>query len=43
MFARFRNRDTTATLWEVSERETGITFDINPPPRHPAATPRPPL
>jgi NAD(P)-dependent dehydrogenase (short-subunit alcohol dehydrogenase family) len=27
-----RHRDAMATLWEVSERETGITFDV-PPPR----------
>jgi NAD(P)-dependent dehydrogenase (short-subunit alcohol dehydrogenase family) len=26
-----RNRDAMATLWEVSERETGITFDLTPP------------
>jgi NAD(P)-dependent dehydrogenase (short-subunit alcohol dehydrogenase family) len=26
-----RNRDAMATLWEVSERETGITFDVIPP------------
>jgi NAD(P)-dependent dehydrogenase (short-subunit alcohol dehydrogenase family) len=32
MFGRSRNRAAMATLWEVSERETGITFDIQPPP-----------
>jgi hypothetical protein len=32
-----------ATLWEVSERATGIRFDLKPPPRsQPATTPRPP-
>jgi hypothetical protein len=32
LFGRSRNRDAMATLWEVSERETGITFAIKPPP-----------
>jgi hypothetical protein len=27
-----RNRDAMTTLWQVSERETGITFDVKPPP-----------
>jgi len=31
MFGRSRNRAALATLWEVSERETGITFDVRPP------------
>jgi NAD(P)-dependent dehydrogenase (short-subunit alcohol dehydrogenase family) len=31
LFGRSRNRDAMATLWEVSERETGVTFDIKPP------------
>jgi NAD(P)-dependent dehydrogenase (short-subunit alcohol dehydrogenase family) len=26
-----RNRDAIATLWKVSGRETGITFDVEPP------------
>jgi NAD(P)-dependent dehydrogenase (short-subunit alcohol dehydrogenase family) len=30
MFARTRNRAAMATLWEVSERETGTTLDITP-------------
>jgi NAD(P)-dependent dehydrogenase (short-subunit alcohol dehydrogenase family) len=30
IFGRSRNRDAMATLWEVSERETKITFDITP-------------
>jgi hypothetical protein len=30
LFGRSRNRDAMATLWEVSERETKITFDITP-------------
>ena len=29
---RSRNRDALATLWRVSERETGITFDLTPQP-----------
>jgi NAD(P)-dependent dehydrogenase (short-subunit alcohol dehydrogenase family) len=28
MFRRSRNPDSIATLWGVSERETGITFDV---------------
>jgi hypothetical protein len=28
---RTRNRDAMATLWTVSERETGLKFDIKPP------------
>jgi NAD(P)-dependent dehydrogenase (short-subunit alcohol dehydrogenase family) len=28
---RTRSREAMATLWVVSERETGITFDIKPP------------
>jgi NAD(P)-dependent dehydrogenase (short-subunit alcohol dehydrogenase family) len=31
MFGRSRNRDAMTSLWEVSERETGITFDVKPP------------
>ena len=31
LFRRSRNRGAMATLWEVSERETGITYDIDPP------------
>jgi NAD(P)-dependent dehydrogenase (short-subunit alcohol dehydrogenase family) len=31
LFGRSRNPDAMATLWEVSERETGVTFDIKPP------------
>jgi hypothetical protein len=27
---RTRNRDAMTTLWQVSERETGITFDLTP-------------
>jgi hypothetical protein len=30
-FNRSRNRDAMATLWEVSERKTGITLDVKPP------------
>jgi hypothetical protein len=32
LVGRSRNREAMATLWEVSERETGITFDVKPPP-----------
>jgi len=28
MFARTRSSDAMTTLWEVSERETGIGLDI---------------
>jgi NAD(P)-dependent dehydrogenase (short-subunit alcohol dehydrogenase family) len=31
MFRRTRNRDAMASLWEFSERETGLTFDVKPP------------
>jgi NAD(P)-dependent dehydrogenase (short-subunit alcohol dehydrogenase family) len=31
LFRRSRNRDAMATLWAVSERETGIRFDIKLP------------
>jgi NAD(P)-dependent dehydrogenase (short-subunit alcohol dehydrogenase family) len=31
LFGRSRNRDAMTSLWEVSERETGITFDVRPP------------
>jgi NAD(P)-dependent dehydrogenase (short-subunit alcohol dehydrogenase family) len=31
LFARTRNREAMTTLWEVSERETGISFDVKPP------------
>jgi NAD(P)-dependent dehydrogenase (short-subunit alcohol dehydrogenase family) len=31
LLRRTRNRDAMTTLWQVSERETGITFDIKPP------------
>jgi NAD(P)-dependent dehydrogenase (short-subunit alcohol dehydrogenase family) len=31
MVGRSRNRDAMRTLWEVSERETGVSFDIDPP------------
>jgi hypothetical protein len=31
MVGRSRNRAAMATLWQVSERQTGITFDIKPP------------
>jgi NAD(P)-dependent dehydrogenase (short-subunit alcohol dehydrogenase family) len=31
MFGRSRNRDAMATLWEVSERETGLRFEVKPP------------
>jgi NAD(P)-dependent dehydrogenase (short-subunit alcohol dehydrogenase family) len=31
VFGRSRNRGAMATLWEVSERETDVTFDIKPP------------
>ena len=30
LFGRSRNRDAMKSLWEVSERETGITFDLRP-------------
>lgn len=30
MFGRTRDLDAMARLWEVSERETGITFDVKP-------------
>jgi NAD(P)-dependent dehydrogenase (short-subunit alcohol dehydrogenase family) len=30
LLRRTRNRDAMATLWQVSERETGITFDVPP-------------
>ena len=30
LFGRARNRDAMTSLWEVSERETGITFDVKP-------------
>jgi NAD(P)-dependent dehydrogenase (short-subunit alcohol dehydrogenase family) len=29
LLRRTRNRDAMATLWEVSERETGTTFDVS--------------
>jgi NAD(P)-dependent dehydrogenase (short-subunit alcohol dehydrogenase family) len=32
LFGRSRNREAMAILWEVSERETGITFDLTPRP-----------
>jgi hypothetical protein len=32
LFGRSRNREGLARLWEVSERETGITFDLKPSP-----------
>jgi NAD(P)-dependent dehydrogenase (short-subunit alcohol dehydrogenase family) len=31
LFGRARSRDAAATLWRVSEHETGVTFDIKPP------------
>jgi hypothetical protein len=31
MVGRSRNRDAMRTLWAVSERETGVSFDIDPP------------
>ncbi len=31
LFGRSWNRDAMATLWEVSERETGVTFNLKPP------------
>jgi NAD(P)-dependent dehydrogenase (short-subunit alcohol dehydrogenase family) len=31
LFGRSRDREAMATLWEVSERETGITFDVKTP------------
>lgn len=30
LFGRSRDRDAMTSLWEVSERETGITFDVKP-------------
>jgi NAD(P)-dependent dehydrogenase (short-subunit alcohol dehydrogenase family) len=30
LLRRTRNRDAMTTLWQVSERETGITFDVPP-------------
>jgi NAD(P)-dependent dehydrogenase (short-subunit alcohol dehydrogenase family) len=30
LFGRSRNRDAMTSLWEVSERETGINFDLRP-------------
>ena len=30
MFWRTRDLDAMARLWEVSERETGISFDVKP-------------
>jgi hypothetical protein len=30
LFGRSRNRDAMTSLWELSERETGITFDVKP-------------
>jgi NAD(P)-dependent dehydrogenase (short-subunit alcohol dehydrogenase family) len=32
LLGRSRDRAAMATLWDVSERETGITFDLKPPP-----------
>jgi len=31
LFGRSRSRTALTTLWEVSERETGIAFDVRPP------------
>jgi NAD(P)-dependent dehydrogenase (short-subunit alcohol dehydrogenase family) len=31
LFRSTRDRNDMASLWEVSERETGITFDVAPP------------
>ena len=31
LFGRSRSRKAMTSLWEVSERETGITFDVRPP------------
>jgi hypothetical protein len=31
MLGRSRDRAAMATLWAVSERETGIAFDVTPP------------
>jgi hypothetical protein len=31
LLGRSRNRVAMATLWRVSERETGIAFDLKPP------------
>ncbi|MGH2815824.1 MAG: short-chain dehydrogenase, partial [Actinomycetota bacterium] len=28
MFGRSHSREAMATLWEVSERETGVSFDL---------------
>jgi len=30
LIGRSRDEKAIATLWEVSERETGITFDVKP-------------
>ena len=30
LFGRSRNREAMTSLWEVSEHETGITFDVKP-------------
>ncbi len=30
LFGRARSRDAMTALWEVSQRETGITFDVKP-------------
>jgi hypothetical protein len=30
MFGRARNFEAMAKLWEVSEHETGLTFDMKP-------------
>jgi hypothetical protein len=31
LFGRSRSRKAMTSLWEISERETGITFDVRPP------------
>jgi hypothetical protein len=31
LFGSTRNEDHMATLWQVSERETGIAFDVAEP------------
>jgi NAD(P)-dependent dehydrogenase (short-subunit alcohol dehydrogenase family) len=31
LFRRTRDREAMATLWEVSERETGVAFEVKPP------------
>jgi hypothetical protein len=31
LFRRARDRDAMATLWAVSERETGVTFEVEAP------------